>query len=371
MQKKIGIDVRLWDQTGIGRYIRNLLANILDIDRENQYVLFCGSEDVDNIKNQISSSKYHKNVVFVTTNIKWHSVSEQLEFPRLLNRYKLDLMHFSYFSVPVFYKKPFIVTIHDLIINHFPTGKATTLPFFMYKVKRMGYELVLRKAVQNAKKILVPSVATKNEIIDYYKTPIDKIAVTPEGVDSGISDFEIPIFNAQNKYFLFVGNAYPHKNVERLIDAFLLFSKNHPDYVLKLVGKKDYFYTRLEKKTKEKKVEFLNYVTDEELSKLYSRASATFVPSLMEGFGLTALEAMKMKSIVAVSKIPSLVEICKDFAFYFDPTDILSMVSVMEEIAGLKEDEKKKMTTSAKKHSETFLWEKTAELTLAVYNSCL
>ena len=120
-----------------------------------------------------------------------------------------------------------------------------------------------------------------------------------------------------------------------------------------------------------KNIEFLGHVSDEELSKLYRQAAATYVPSLMEGFGLTSLEAMKMGSLVAVSKIPSLEEVCGGHAFYFDPTDVISIKKTMEEIIGLQDSDKKKEIIEGKKHAESFSWEKAARLTLDAYQSAL
>lgn len=366
---KIGIDVRLWNQTGIGRYIRNLVTQLSTLDSKNEYVLFAQSDDAGEIKSSVSS----KNFTVIKTDIKWHSVSEQIAFPRQLNKYNLDLMHFPYFSVPVFYKKPYVVTVHDLIINHFSTGKATTLPLPLYKLKRVGYKFILKKAISDAKKVIVPSLATKNEILSSYNQDVkkDNIVVTPEGVDDSISDFSPLVFKKDARYFLYVGNAYPHKNLEKLTQAFNFFSELHPEYKLYLAGNKDFFYKKLLAENKNKNIEFLGFVKDDELSKLYKQAEATFVPSLMEGFGLTTLEAMKMGSLVAASDIPSLKEVCTQNAFYFNPKDAISIKRIMEEIITISDAEKKKRISEARKHAESFSWEKTAQLTLEVYQACL
>lgn len=369
----IGIDVRLWAQTGIGRYIRNLIGELLEIDHKNQYVLFARPEDIADIKT-ISNKKGTINPIIIPTSIKWHSIKEQIDFPRLLNKYQLDLMHFPYFSVPIFYNKPYVVTVHDLIINNFPTGRASTLPLPLYKLKRKGYRFVLKKALHDSQKIIVPSLATKDEILKEYKVKKDKIVVTPEGADDSISDFNVSLFKPKSPYFLYVGNTYPHKNIERLLDAFKIFISQYPTFDLYLVGKKDYFYEKLHNYVKKNNIEnikFLGYVTDVELAKYYAFTEATFIPSLMEGFGLTTLEAMKMGSLVASSKIPALKEVAGQNALYFDPTDILSIVKVMRDIVYIPEKDKKKMIEEAKKHASHFSWEKTARLTLDVYNSCL
>lgn len=364
---KIGIDVRLWNETGVGRYIRNLVIELAKLDRENQYALFALSKDYKNIQSLVPSSQF----TVITVDIRWHSAREQVEFPRLLNKYSLDLVHFPYFSIPVFYKKPYVVTVHDLIVNNFPTGRASTLPFPFYRLKKFGYDYVMKHSISDSKKIITPSQATKDEIVKFYKTKKEKIVVTPEGVDDGFTDFAPTIFKNQRPYFLYVGNAYPHKNLEKLIGSFDLFSKSHPEFMLVLVGKKDHFYQKIEKKYERENIVFKGYVEDEELAKLYLNSAATFIPSLMEGFGLTALEAMKMGSIVACSSIPSLKEVCGDSAVYFEPNDILSMVKSMEEIIGMPKDKKKDKISEGKRHTEKYSWAITAKLTLEVYNSCL
>lgn len=365
----IGIDARLWNWTGIGRYIRNLVSNLVEIDKKNQYVLFACPQDINDIKSTVTDDK----VIIIPTDIKWHSVKEQLEFPRLLNKYNLDLVHFPYFSVPVFYKRPFVVTVHDLIINHFSTGKASTLPLPLYKIKRAGYGFVLKRAIHDARKVVVPSIATKKEIEKEYMRDVKpgNIIVTQEGVDENIIDFKPEIFKDKNPYFLYVGNAYPHKNVEKLLEAFSLFTENHPEYLLKLVGKKDFFYKKLEGKTKQKNVEFLGFVPDSDLANLYKNAVATVIPSLMEGFGLPALEAMSCGSVVLASDIPALQEVCENDALYFSPQDTLSIVKGMGMAADLGDKEKNRLISEGKKHAEKYSWKKTAELTLNVYNSCL
>src|SRR5690242_4609839 len=129
---RIGIDGRLWNETGVGRYIRNLVWGLQEFDKKNEYVLFIKKGlKIDDLRLKNDPWKV------VETEIHWHSLAEQIKFPQILYKENLDLMHFPYFSLPIFYNKPFVVTIHDLIINHFPTGKASTLPYPLYLMKRI------------------------------------------------------------------------------------------------------------------------------------------------------------------------------------------------------------------------------------------
>src|SRR3989344_536699 len=105
---KIGIDGRLWNETGVGRYIRNLIENLKEIDKDNEYVLFMRAKDIRELKPQYEKFKV------VQTDIRWHTLEEQIMLPQILGKENLDLVHFPYFSAPIFYKKPYIITIHDL-----------------------------------------------------------------------------------------------------------------------------------------------------------------------------------------------------------------------------------------------------------------
>ena len=297
--------------------------------------------------------------------IHWHTFEEQLKFPAILDKENLDLVHFPYFSVPIFYNKPFVVTIHDLILHHFPTGQASTLPWPVYWIKLLGYRFVMKMAAQKAQKIITVSQATKDEIITHLHAEPNKIVVTYEGIDEKITNSKSQITNKiQNtKYFLYVGNAYPHKNLERLIEAF------RNDAHLILVGKEDFFYKRLKEKVRkmglENRIIFLGEVTDGELVGLYKNALALVAPSLMEGFGLPILEAMSNKCLVLASDIPVHHEIAGDVAIYFDPKNVDDMSKKMMSIE--ISDRIQKGLDKAK----MFSWEKMAKETLSVYESSI
>ncbi len=171
---KIGIDGRLINQTGVGRYIQELINNLQLLDKVNTYLIFLPADTAQKFK--VQNSKFKVQGI----NIRWHSLKEQILMPWILWKEHLDLVHFPYFSVPIFYPGKFIVTIHDLILDHFDTGKASTWPWFIYKLKRLGYKLVMWIALHRAAKVITVSEATKKEIVDHYKIKPEKIEVTYE-----------------------------------------------------------------------------------------------------------------------------------------------------------------------------------------------
>jgi glycosyltransferase involved in cell wall biosynthesis len=354
---RIGIDVRLWNQTGVGRYIRNLVENLHRIDKRNSYILFSRKEDLKQIPKDYKS---------IAIDAPWHTFMEQLKFFQVLNKQNLDLVHFTYFSHPIFYNKPFVVTIHDLIIEKFNTGNASTLPSPFYTVKRLGYKIVLNHAIRNSKRIIVPTNFVKEDIIQNFRISQDKIFVIYEGFDRKI---EGTGENEYGNYFLYVGNAYPHKNLEKMIEAFRIFSKRNENFKLILVGKNDYFYKRLKNKINENTVLFLHDVSDSKLYNLYKNAVSLVDPSLIEGFGLPVLEAISVRCPVIASDIPTFREIYKDLILYFNSNNIVDIANKMEEVVKLKNKFYEKKSDEIIVMLDKFNWEKTARKTLQVYAS--
>ncbi|MEK7605395.1 MAG: glycosyltransferase family 1 protein [Patescibacteria group bacterium] len=376
---KIGIDARFWNETGVGRYIRNLVTELQIIDQDNDYVLFVLSKDYEQVKFQISNLKFN----IRTVDIHWHSIKEQKDFPSIITKENLDLMHFPYFSIPILYKRPYVVTIHDLILHHFPTGEATTLPKPVYFLKMGGYKYIISQAAKHAEKIIAVSQATKDEIVDHLHVKPSKIDVVYEGIDPLIKDHhkgttfkegsQRPKTEDQKygKYFLHIGNVYPHKNAERLVDAF--GKANVPDTRLIFVGKKDYFMSKLEQRVKKQELQdrilFTGFVTDEELAGLLKHSLATVVPSLMEGFGLPVIEAFAQNSLVIASDIPSLREVAKDAALFVDPFNIDDISAKMQTVASADPEEFESLRKKGLAIARGFSWEKMARETLKIYES--
>lgn len=372
---RIGIDCRLWNQTGVGRYTRNLISHLAEIDKTNSYILFFRDEEFNNVELPGENFEKHKAAM------RWHTIKEQIYLPFLLQRYKLDVVHFPYFSVPTHYQGKFIVTIHDLILDHFDTGEASTLPWIVYKAKRLAYKYVIHTTAAKAKKIIAVSHATKKEIIDHIHINSNKIDVIYEGVGQEISYDKLQISKNSTisvvrdvPYFLYVGNAYPHKNLARLIEAFTLLVEERPEELkLVLAGKEDYFYKNLREFVKqigiEKSVIFCGEVTDEELSLLYKNAQALVLPSLMEGFGLPGLEAMKVQCLVMASAIPAFKEIYKDAAIYFDPMDIVTIKKQLVYVLSLDKKMRETYSKAGIARSKMFSFETMAKETLAIYEA--
>ena len=361
----IGIDARLWSQTGIGRYVRNLCLNLDKIDKKNEYMLFVLNSDEHDIRSQIKNKKFK----FVNVNIRWHSISEQLKFPKVIEKENVDVMHFPYQqSVPIFYNKPFIITIHDLVRHHFITGKASTNPLWLYGFKMLAYKIFINSAARRAKKIIAVSNSTKREILDHLRVDSGKIEIIYEAADD---------FNNQKpqkidieSYFLYVGNVYPHKNDDLLIKAFKKFSKNN-NTKLVFAGNSDKFYKKLKKDNKnlidEGKIIVFENASDEFLYSLYKNAICLVRPSLMEGFSLPPLEALQCRCLVLASNISTHKEIFADTIIYFNPYQIQDIIDKMGYAYKLDKKTKEDYIEKGLILAQGFSWESTARQTLKVY----
>lgn len=369
---KIGIDARMYSsEFGIGVYIAQLIEYLLKIDEKNEYFLFFNEPIFS--KFESPREGVHK----ILADIPHYSAAEQFRFLPLLWKQKLDVMHFTHFNAPIFYRRPSIVTIHDLTIKFFP-GKKVISPF-----ARFGYHFTLRSIVHHSKKIISVSEHTKNDLLKLYRLDPEKIRVIHLGVNPRfhvISDEHLRLeFRKQNglelPYLLYTGNWRDHKNLVNLVRTFaILKRKFHIPHLLVITGKDDPWYPEVKKTVAEESLEgqvrFTGIMPVEDLPLLYNCADVYVFPSLYEGFGLPALESFACGVPVCAAKTSSLPEVCREAAAYFNPRDLQDITNV---IASVLSDERKKEELRQKgfERIQLFSWEKTARMTLDVYREAV
>ncbi len=387
--KKICIDARFYGPVGkgLGRYTQEVVDGILALDKNNKYIIFLSRDNYEGFK--VDSDRVKK----ILIKSRWYSLMEQIELPFKLLKEQVDLVHFPHFNVPIFCPVKFVVTIHDLILTKYPTIRASTLGPIKYWFKHLGYRMVISQAIKKAKKIIAVSLFTKNDIISNFKVASEKIILSYEGVvefskETKKVNFRNQInvdkdkvrnvlicYNIKKPYLLYVGNAYPHKNLERLVQVFLEVKKECNELSLVLVGRPDYFYKQLKeyvlKINKEKdSIIFPGFVPDSELKVLYQNALAYVFPSLYEGFGLPPLEAMSVGCPVLASNASSLPEILGSAAIYFNAKDIenfKSKLNIMIADQRLREQLIKSGFEQVKRYS----WSKCVKVTFGVYEEIL
>lgn len=362
---KILIDARLYglENTGLGRYVINLVECLSRIDKKNKYILLLR-------RKYFESLNLPKNWKKVLTDFRHYSLAEQFKLPSIIYKEKVDIVHFPHFNVPLFFNGKYVVTVHDMLMHKSVGLSATTLSPIKYFFKRLGYRLVFDNAIKKAFKIIVPSYAIKDELLEEYGINKDKIAVTYEGFDEKILGMEDP--KIEKLYFTYVGNAYPHKNLENLIRAIkLLNTKIDQTVILIISGARNIFTQRIEKIIKKEKAEeyvkIFGFVPDNKLGGLIKNSTAFVFPSLSEGFGLPGLEAMKVGTLLLASNIPVHREIYKNNAIYFDPMSPEKIADAMEKALKMPLEEKEKIIKEAKEFVKTYSWDKMARETLKIY----
>lgn len=368
---KIVIDARFYglEHAGLGRYTTNLLAKLQEIDKKNSYIILLQNKYYKKLK-------VPKNWEKIEVNASHYSLKEQVILPRILNKLKPDIVHFLHFNVPFFYKGDFLVTIHDLTM-HRQKRDASQLPLFLYLIKRIPYKLIFKKAAKDSKHIFVPSEFVKRDVTDYFGISKNKITVTYEGfrqIDQSDEKQLLKKYKLDSEYFIYVGNAYPHKNLKRAIEAFSLVNSGKSKKVLFAIAtKKSKFEERLKKEAKilkaEKFVRFLGFIPQEDLSYLLKKSIAFIYPSLSEGFGLQGLESISAGTIVLASDIPTFKEIYKDNVLYFNPYDFSSIAKTIKSAIDMKEEDRESLIKKGQKFIKRYSWVKMTRKTLKIYES--
>ncbi len=365
---RIGIDARFYGSAGrgLGRYVSELITWLERLDRENDYVVFLRAANFDEYVP--ANPRFTK----VVADFPWYGWQEQLRFPAVLRRHRLDLVHFPHFNVPLLYRRPFVVTVHDLILLNFPTARATRLGSAVFRLKFLAYRFVIASALRRARAVLAPSAWVRDDIRRAFPWTKNKnIAVTHEAVSERLATAAINGGTLPPPYFLYVGSSYPHKNLETLLAAFQDFRRRaHAKHRLVLVGAKDYFMQRLETETRAaglaENVDFRGAVSDAELAGIFAGAQAYVFPSLSEGFGLPPLEAMAHGTPVASSDATCLPEILGEAALYFNARSRSSIAETLAQIAD-NPNLRRELAEKGRRQAAKYSWQKTAEQTLEAY----
>jgi len=371
---KIVIDARFYglEHAGLGRYAINLLEQLQRLDKKNTYKVLLQ-------KKYYKMLKFPKNWEKIEVNASHYGLKEQLVLPFIINKLKPDLVHFLHFNIPFFLRGHFLVTIHDMTM-HRQKRDASQLPLPLYLAKRIPYKIIFRKAVNDSKHIFVPSEHVKEDVAKHFSIERDKITVTHEGFPkmdeySGVKASLLRKYKLNSDYFIYVGNAYPHKNLKRAIEALSLLNKDRSKKVLFAIAtSKDKFEDRLKKEAKllntENFVRFLGFIPQKDLSGLLKNSIAFVYPSLSEGFGLQGLESISAGTLVLASNIPIFKEIYNDKVIYFNPYDFTSIAKTMETSLEMKEEERESFIKRSQKFIKRYSWVKMAKKTYRIYESC-
>jgi glycosyltransferase involved in cell wall biosynthesis len=363
---RIAIDARKLHDFGIGTYVRNVVRYLARLDGDTEYVLLCQAED------SAALSELGPNFRIVTERSPSYSVREQFGVPLSLRREKVDLFHAPHYVLPPLTPCRSIVTIHDCIHLMFP----------QYLPNRLAYAYArtfLWTATRQAERVLTVSEASRRDLLRLLGVPAEKICVIPNAIDERfwVPPPEEEVVRVRERYqlndpfVLYTGNIKPHKNIERLIEAFYRLRRGGPDNLrLLIIGDEISKYPTLRRAVHRhmlhKHVRFLGFVPDGTLAVLYRLAAVFAFPSLYEGFGLPPLEAMASGTPVVTSNVSSLPEVVGDAAVLIDPYDpdaIAAGIRRVLEDEGLRED----LRERGYRRAREFSWERSVARIREIY----
>ena len=367
---RIAIDARKLRDFGIGTYVRNLLRYIGRLDQSTEYVVLCYEADRDAI------TRFGENFRTVLDSSPGYSLREQVTVPLDLRRAGASLFHAPHYVLPPLTPCPSVVTIHDCIHLRFPQ-------YLRGRIAHTYAHTSMWIAAHRSSRIITVSEASKRDILSYFRVPESKIDVIPNAIDERFWEMPSPEdiervrerFQLNDPFVLYAGNIKPHKNVERLIDAFHTLKKSgFAEVKLLVIGDEVSRYATLRRAVHRhqlhKHVRFLGFVPDQTLAVLYRLAAAFVFPSLYEGFGLPPLEAMASGTPVITSNVSSLPEVVGDAALLIDPYDPDALAHAMRRVLS---DEQLRETLRERglARARHFSWDRSIARVRAIYDEVL
>lgn len=354
---------------GAGRYAQKILAQLVELDSNNEYFLFISE------KGKVNFPFEKSNVKFITAKLNPNSVLsrifyEQFLFPFKLKQLKPDVIFTPSVAVPVFYKGKFYTTIHDVAYKRI----KNKYPF----LRRLYVAFVTRLAVKKSKIVFTVSNFSKKELIEEFGNQKEMI-VTYNAVDDNFfnqyseedkTNFRRK-YNLPEKYFLYVGAIEPGKNLDKLFLAFAAFVKTNKDIFLVITSgirwKEQELFELISSLKIEKNIIHLPYISEVELPLLYKYSIALTYLSSYEGFGLPVLEAMASETPVITSNSEAIKEFAGNSVFSVNPENIQEIVETFELVAK-NDNEVKQKVEEAKKIAENFRWRNSAQIILEQFN---
>lgn len=385
---RIGVDACCWsNRRGFGRFTRELLEAVVANDQKNEYLFFVDRETAESdgipktVQKIVAPTRVSPTEAASAEGRR--SLRDLWALSHQVLKHKVDLFFFpavySYF--PILNRAKIIVTLHDMIADHHPDL------IFPSRKSKLFWKMKQNLAVRQADLILTVSDYSKHEIVEYFDVPESRVKV--------ISEAARPVFtvlpqseemarvlrryrlDAGATFLLYVGGISPHKNLKTLVSAYhqLLSEATFADLKLVLVGdyQNDSFYSdypslklHVDQLGLQDKVVFTGYIEDQDLAYLYNSAAMLVFPSLEEGFGLPAIEAMACGTPVAASNRGSLPEIVGEAGRFFDPATPRAIADVLRQVLSDK-PLREEMGKTGLMRAKQFMWDKAAKETLEIF----
>lgn len=363
--------------SGYGRSISNLLPSLARVDKDNHYITFVPKKIEAKMPANFEIEIIPENINFLGPSFArfWW---DHFQLPRAAFKAGVDLLHYPYPTLPGTKRKlPMVVSINNIIYWKFKEYRKG----LWVKIRQFFKKLSFKKGA----KIIVPSIATKIDIINTFHITNEKIAILPYGKSKlfkkGVSGSQIEAvrkrYNIKGPFIFYTGSFDFRKNLKRLIRAFAAVSKKRPELNLIIAGgiattispfifSFDEMALYASNYGISDKVHFIRLVPNEDLLVLYNLASAFVYPSLYEGFATAVIEAMACGCPVIASNTSCLPEIIGDAGILVDPYNEAELARSIEMIVS-NSNLRRSLISRGIRQAENFSWEKTAKETLKIY----
>ncbi len=379
---RIGIDIRLIGkkQTGSEVYFFNLVKNLAEIDKKNEYHLLTDRDPKkdEQLAKRIGELNLGANFKIETVACANRFAWNFFALARHLRKNPVDIFHTQYivpFFVPA--KIKVVTTIHDISFNYFPE--------YIRKADLIFLKTLIPKSIKRANKIITVSQNEQRQIMDFYKVPAEKIDFTYNGVDferfsrdgGSAKNGEVrKKYGLPEKFWLYVGTLQPRKNIPALVEALNAYAEKYPDENRKLVivgNRKAHNFDKkideaIEKRGLQKNVIFPGWVEDEDLPTFYKLADCFVFASLYEGFGIPIIEAMSAGIPVVSSDKSCMSEVGGGAAIFADPANHGEFAEKIHEVIA-DENLRNNLVQKGIELAKSYTWQSTAQKTLEIYKS--
>ncbi len=373
----IGIDVSSVSyQTGVSNYTLNLVKNLINLDKTNQYKLFYSSlrlplpKEIQELKSKSNVTIYHFHLPPTLLQILWNQLRL---FPIELFIGKCHIFHTSDWTQPPTFKAKTIATIHDLT--------PFLHPEWHHPKVIQAHKNKMFWAIKKCSRFICVSQNTKVDLTKIFpNTDSSKITVIYEAAENKYALFaklskeeknkKINLIKNQyglNDFILAQGTREPRKNLSRLIQAFTEFKQKHPKTKIELAISGKYGWGE-DVQTHDPSIKILGFIPEKNIVALHASALCLAYPSLYEGFGLPIIKSFNVGTPVITGNNSSLSEISQNAAILVDPTSTNDIKKAIEKIAH-SQKLRSELSQKGLKVSQQFSWQKTAKQTLQVYNS--
>ncbi len=371
----IGIDASRANRpvkTGVEWYSYHLIEQLKKIDLQNEYHLYTQKKLQGSLAD--CPNNFQEKVLRWLPIRLWTLI--RLSYEMKYGKQKPDVLFVPAHTIPLVCPAKTVVTVHDIGFDRYPQ--------YYHWADKLYHRWTMKFIARHARAIITVSEFSKKEIMDVYHIPAEKIFVTPIGFDSQ-TYYSLPLsveekknlvkekFGLDKPFFLYVGRLEKKKNIDNLIESFLLYKQRHGDDLrqLVLVGTRGLTFgeieAQLELHNKLTDIVFLDYVKDsKDVNLLYNTADLFIFPSRYEGFGIPVLEAMNAGCAVICSNSASLPEVAGQAAIKFNPENIEAMVKAMETVVDNPEI-KQALIEAGKQQAQNFSWNECAQKTLEIF----